>query len=181
MLQWLNDLFLWAAKVVPRLVVVTQRNAGVAFVRGKNVRLWQPGLHLYWPVWTDYIVYPTCLQTVNLAEQTLVSSDGKTVAVNGIVVLKIADPVTLFVEVYEPDRMVRDFCLTAVKRVVCERTLDELLDDHSRIDRMLTGRMRRRLSPYGIQIVRAALSDIAPCRVWKLWGITQDPTGVGGD
>jgi len=173
MFQWINDLLAWVARFVPQLLVVRRTHAGVAFVRGKYPKALRPGIHIFWPIWTSITIYPTVLQSADLAEQTLITKDGKTVAVNGVVLYEVTDILALLTTIFEPDRLLKDYCLAAVKRVVCERTLEELLADNTKLDRMLTGRMRRRFAKYGINIVRATLTDTAPCKVWKLWGFDR--------
>jgi len=172
-LDLLNSIFAWITNLVPRLVVIRTTHAAVAFVRGKHLVYLGPGLHVYWPLWTELHLYPTCLQTVNLTEQTLVTDDGKTVAVNGVVCYEIHDLMQLLSKVWDPERAIADVCLAGVKRVVCQRRLDELLDDHTRIDGMLTRKLRSHLEKYGITVVQATLSDIAPCRVFKFWGLLR--------
>ena len=44
----------------PWLVIVPATSAGVAFVRGRRIKAWQPGLHWYWPLVTTYKIMMTC-------------------------------------------------------------------------------------------------------------------------
>ena len=47
---WLNDLMQWAARWVPRVVLIRATHRGILFQRGGRTLELQPGLCWYWPL-----------------------------------------------------------------------------------------------------------------------------------
>ena len=52
---WLNDLMLWVAKWIPRLILVRVTHRGILFQRAGKVTNLPPGLWWYWPIVTEYV------------------------------------------------------------------------------------------------------------------------------
>jgi hypothetical protein len=50
---------------------------------------------------------------------------------------------------------------------VVTATLDDLRQ--SKMDRRLTRRIARSLVPFGVNVIRAQMTDLSPCVVIKLW------------
>lgn len=167
----LGQFFEWFGRLFPRVVIIRATHAGIAFVRGKHKRLWKAGLHVYWPFWTQYLVTPVVRQTLNLTEQTLLTKDHRTIAVNGIVIYEIADVTKILGEVYDADQAISDMCLAAMKSVILNKTLDELATQGETVDKELTAHVRAAVRPFGVRVIQAMLSDLAPCRVIKRWGV----------
>jgi regulator of protease activity HflC (stomatin/prohibitin superfamily) len=167
MLDWLTDLVRWVAQIVPRIVIVRTTHSGVKFVRGRWPKAMAPGLHLAWPITTSWTVYPIARQSVNLNTQTLITKDNVTIAVGAIVVYEVSDILELIAHAYDPDDTISDISLAAVKSYVVAATLNDLR--HARMDRMLTKRIQKALAPWGVKVIRAQLSDLAPCRVIRIW------------
>jgi regulator of protease activity HflC (stomatin/prohibitin superfamily) len=157
----------WMGRLIPRLVIVRTTHCAVAFVHGKNAKLLGPGLHVVWPIVTEWVTYPTVRQSVNLATQTLLTKDSQTVAVGAIIVYAVDRPLELLACSYDADETIRDIAMAAVKSYVVSATLDDLRS--KRMDRRLGRRIAVNLEPFGVKVVRAQMTDLAPCVVVKLW------------
>jgi regulator of protease activity HflC (stomatin/prohibitin superfamily) len=178
LLDWLTDILRWVGKFVPRVVIIRATHSGCKFVRGKHARQMDPGIHVLWPLLTEFVTYPTVRQSVNLSTQTLLTKCGATVAVGAIVVFEVDNPLELLAHSYDPDDTVRDLSMASVKSYVVGATLEDLR--HRRMDRMLTRRIANSLRPWGVKVIRAQMTDLSPCRVIKLWNeptVIQSSTG----
>jgi len=158
--QWLNDLARWFARLVPRWRVVTEAQGGVAFVRGR-AKLIKPGICWWWPAWTEIHVQEVVRQTLNLPAQSLMSRDGKDIAVSGIVVYEIVDPLTAFVKVHDLDNAIMDMALASIKSVLWGWTLEEMYEKASEIDKILCKECRAKLGGWGVMIHDIFLSDLS--------------------
>jgi regulator of protease activity HflC (stomatin/prohibitin superfamily) len=167
LLDWLTDILRWVGKFVPRLLIVKTTHCAVAFTRGKHARLLESGLHWVWPLVTEWMMYPVVRQSVNLVTQTLITKDDHTVAVGAIVVYSVDQPLELLAHSYDADDTIRDIAMAAVKSYVVAATLDDLR--HRRMDRRLTRRLAMGLAPFGVKVIRAQMTDLAKCRVIKIW------------
>jgi regulator of protease activity HflC (stomatin/prohibitin superfamily) len=167
MFDWLSDIVRWMGRLIPRLIIVRTTHNAVAFTRGKHARALAPGLHWLWPVVTDHVMYPTVRQSVNLNTQTLITKDNQTVAVGAVIVYSVDNVLELVGNTHDPDDTVRDLSMAAVKSYVVTATLDDLRQ--SKMDRRLTRRIARSLVPFGVNVIRAQMTDLSPCVVIKLW------------
>lgn len=70
-LVWLNDLFQWLGRWIPRLTLIHPTHQGVKFgPRGRTQKV-GPGLVVYWPMTHDLIQIPITTQSIQLPGQIL--------------------------------------------------------------------------------------------------------------
>ncbi len=169
MLEWLAAITDRVFSVFPRLLLVQQTHRAVKFTGSKAKEL-GPGLHIWWPLISEVEEIPVARQTVNLDIQVLVTKDGKTLAVGGVVVYSIKSAIDAIVRNYDHDETLSDVSMTAITEVVVNHTFDELMAAlrGGTLERELTKRARRRLKAFGFKVDRCALTDITPCRAIRL-------------
>src|SRR4030067_794893 len=90
---WLNQLFQAIYQLFPRILIVRATHGGIAWVRGKHVKLLVPGLHIYWPLTTDVEVIVTARQTLAIPDHVMATKDSKKVGGKTLVGDRISDPV----------------------------------------------------------------------------------------
>jgi regulator of protease activity HflC (stomatin/prohibitin superfamily) len=132
------------------------------------------GVHWYWPVCSSVNTIPIKQQTAKLPPQYLMTKDGKTITVSGVVVFDVVDAVTLLAENFDPDQTVRDYSMSEIKSVVERVTLEDLCKINNNLDKELTKILRCRLKVFGIRVIRYRLTDFAACRLYGL--MTRDNT-----
>lgn len=164
-----GDLLRGLISLFPRLAFIRKTHRGVAFTRATSKPL-GPGVHWYWPIWTEIVEYPVVMQTVNLDTQTLVTSDNKILTVSGIITYEIDDIERALVHTYDIERVIKDMGLVATKQVVSSKTFESLTTDESLVDSWLTEKAKISLTPYGIKVSAAYLSDLCPSTVFRIWG-----------
>lgn len=179
-LGWLGRLIEWFGQWIPRWIIVRSTHAGVKWVRGSKVVTIEPGIHFYWPVTTEVLVYPTARQAANLRPQTLVTTDDRTILVSGLLVYEVRDIDKLIAQTFDPDDTVEEIALGVINGVCCKKSWQEIRDDHEsgKLDREMLHRSRLALAPYGVYVLRATLTDLAPARVIKLAGDTIARTNI---
>lgn len=166
-LAWIGQIADWLGRFFPRWVIISATEAGVKFVRGKRIVPMRPGIAWYWPASTEVKFYPTVRQPLNLPSQTVLTRDGKPVAVGGAFEYEVPDPTPLLTGVLDPDQTIRLVAAGAVHKVCSSLTYDEL--SNQRLLRLrLRREIRHRLEHLGVRVITATLTDFAPCRVLKL-------------
>lgn len=168
---WISDFFNWILAFIPRLVIISAMEAGVAFVRGKNIKVWRPGIHFYWPVWTTYSVVATKQQMVNLSDQCVLTSDGKPVVIGGLVFYEVSEPEKLLGQVNDPLEYVAGLCLMVSKNVITEHTFDFIQHSQNELNSVFTETLQKKLSRLGVNVTEAAFSDLTTCKVLRISGI----------
>ena len=64
--QWLNDLMVWLAKLLPRLTLIKRTHKGVLFLpKGKAVQK-EPGLIVWWPIISELNLVDTTERTLHV-------------------------------------------------------------------------------------------------------------------
>lgn len=165
---WVGAIIDFFGSFIPRLVIVKATHGGVAFDCGHKIRKLPPGLHFYIPLISEVIVWPTKRQTTNLSVQTLVTSDNRVIAAGGIIVYEIPDVVSFLTTTYDGEDTIKDYALSAIKRVICSTSFDDLRAETS-VDNKLTRVLRRDLNRFGVKVIKVTLSDMAPCIVLASW------------
>lgn len=175
MFDWLSNLLTTFAAVFPRITQVKKTHGAVKFV-GARARPLKPGLHWFWPVTSEIVSLPVVRQSINLVTQVLLTRDRQPMVVSGIIVYRIFDIEAAIARSYDFESTIADVGLTALVEVITGRTLEELMAavhaDTFTAD--LTATTRRRLKPYGVRVLTAALTDFSTCRVLKLMGIGKE-------
>lgn len=176
---WLGDFINWLVQFVPQYKVVITTQGAVKFKSfqfrdpfrgGITVETCQPGFLVYWPFVTDITVYPTARQGNDLRSQTLVTKDDRSVTVGAMIIYEIHDLEAIVAHTYDPEETIMDIAVTAVHEVCCKRTWDELLEGQRRstLDTALRNETQRQLNDYGVKVLKVALTDMAPTRVYRL-------------
>src|SRR2546425_3741648 len=161
---WLSQLVEWLGKFFPRLVVLDKTEGAIKYVRGWKPKYCGPGLHWYWPIVTFWSSYPIVRQTDRLQTQTIVTTDDKTIVVDGIIVYSVSDLMKLLTTVHQAEIAVKDITLTAIHDVCCQMTWEELKGEQRRgtLDTKLKNTTQRALNDYGVSVVKVMLTDLAP-------------------
>ena len=197
---WIGKIVDFLINLLPYLTIVKPTHAGIAFVRGNYIKAikhnngiifpnfvlfmlprfnrwftkdyWivRSGLHLTWPMWTEVMMYPIVRQTINLPPQTLVTKDGKTIVISSIIIYEISNIELILVQTYDPETVIRDVAMGAIKMVVINKSSGEILSETRKIDQELTVAVRKILADrFGVKVIRTMMTDICPSRSFRLW------------
>jgi regulator of protease activity HflC (stomatin/prohibitin superfamily) len=167
---WIGQLAEWFGQFVPRWTIVKTTEGAVKFVKGAKVVALAPGIHWYWPTTTELERHPIVRQTVDLRAQSFVTTDDKVVVAGGLIVYEVTDVLTLVTTLYDTDETVRDIALSAIHDVCCRMSWEELKVEQRKgtLDTKMKNAAKSTLKDFGINVLKVALTDLAPCRVIKL-------------
>jgi regulator of protease activity HflC (stomatin/prohibitin superfamily) len=168
--EWIGKIIEWFGLFIPRRVIIATTHAGVKWVRGKTVVTLGPGIHFYWPILTELNTYPTARQATDLRTQTLLTTDGKTIAVGGIIVYEIKDIEAILAHTYDPEQTIKDISLSAIHDVLVTMSSIDIRTETElgTLNLRLRKRVRRELTKYGVKVLKVALTDFAFTRVYRL-------------
>lgn len=179
-LGWISAIAEWFGQFIPRWQIVPTTHGGVKFVRGAHVVKLEAGWHVYWPVTTQMVIYPVKRQANDLRAQTVVTTDNRTAVVGGLIVYEVSDIERLVAETFDPDDTIRDVALSAIHDVCIQYDWGGLhaAAQSGELDRALLKETRRNLERYGVRVLKMALTDLAPCRVYRLVQSNVQYSGV---
>lgn len=162
MLDTINNLIQTFIKFFPHLLLVRKTESGVLFKRGKHVRIVEPGIYWYWPMWTETIVYPTVRQIINLPSKLMMTSDGKPIYVSGVVVYNIDDINAFFVENYNAEESISEVSTASLRDVLVTQTLEDISGaDRENIDEEITEKITEELGIFGVEVEYFRITDLA--------------------
>jgi regulator of protease activity HflC (stomatin/prohibitin superfamily) len=167
---WLGEIFQTILKFLPWLVIVPATHGGVAFVHGRRVKEWKPGLHWYWPIVTTYKVIATVRQTQMIKSKTVMTKDLQTVIVGALVTYIIDDVVSALSKIADLPSDIMERSMEAILTEVSQKTLEEVQADRPGFNRSLTEAVSRALNGYGMYVLQAQLTEFAPCRAFAING-----------
>lgn len=167
---WIGQIFQTLLRFFPWLVIVPATSGGVAFVHGRRVKEWKPGLHWYWPLVTTYKLIMTVRQTQRVQSKVIMTKDLKTVTVGALVTYYIDDVVSALAKIADLPSDIIERSQGAILALVSELTLAEIQCNRIAFNQSLTARVGDALNGYGVQVLQAQLSEFAPCRAIAING-----------
>lgn len=162
--DWLGDLIRIVITILWPFwrIIIEKTHGGVKFQFGKKVKPLGPGVHWYWPLWTKVLTIPTVRQTSSLPQQALLTKDNKEVIVGGMIRYRVVDIIKALVETYDPDTAVVEESLAIFCEYITSRTIDDI-NDREIVNEELTVLVNERLSEYGMECLKAQITDFCTC------------------
>lgn len=165
-MEWIGHLAEALGSIVPRVIHCRTTHRGVMFRFGK-VRLINPGITWYIPMWSDPVIWPIARQTLNLPAQVF-TSDGKSMMASTAVIYEVSDIHRALVMTYDLEETIRDVAQGAVKRVLLDKSTDQLLKEQDKTDQEITDAIKSELLQFGILVTKAFITDFSSVRVLRL-------------
>lgn len=172
--DWITELWTVLTSVIPHAILVRSTHGGVMFTRASHTVM-KPGLHWYLPIWTETVITAVVRQPLNLASQSLVTKDHRTIVVSACVIFTVVDIEKLLVKTYPHEETIIEKAMAGVKAVITERTMEEL-QEQKETDKELTKKVKSSLKPFGVEVLEARLTDFAPARAIRLFTDGADRT-----
>ena len=133
---------------------------------GKWLRDLKPGLRVSLPFLDHIITEPATLQTINLTDQTITTSDGTNVSIGGVIRYHVVDLKLLWMQVNDYEEALSNSALTALAAQIAAREYSECV--LKAIERNTKARLRRSAKPWGIHIDGFELTDLCESQVIRL-------------
>jgi regulator of protease activity HflC (stomatin/prohibitin superfamily) len=148
-------------KLIHQLEVPAQ-HLGLLSLDGVIQSSLPPGLHAWWAfgrsIKTE--VVDLRLQTVEVSGQEILSKDKVTLRLNLTAGYRITDPILAQSLLTDITGFIYKELQFSLRSAVGTKTLDELLEDKTSIDRSITVSMREKIETYGIEVESVGVKDI---------------------
>jgi regulator of protease activity HflC (stomatin/prohibitin superfamily) len=130
---------------------------------GAFTRLLSPGLNLIIP-YVDRIGHRLNVQEVvlDIPEQSVITKDNATVAVDGIVYYRVMDPAKAAYAVQDLTQALVAMAMTNIRAVIGEMDLDQTLSSRDRINTSLLTILDGATDPWGAKVSRVEIRKIEP-------------------
>lgn len=130
---------------------------------GAFIRLLEPGLHLIIP-FIDRIGRKLNVQEVvlDIPEQSVITKDNASVAVDGIVYYRVMQPEKAAYAVQNLQQALSAIAMTNIRAVIGEMDLDATLSGRERINSSLLAILDGATDPWGVKVSRVEIRKVEP-------------------
>jgi regulator of protease activity HflC (stomatin/prohibitin superfamily) len=143
-------------------VQVPEHGAGIVWIDGKIARLLAPGSYAFWKFNRNVAVelVDLRLQAVEVSGQEILTKDKVALRLNLSATWRFTDVLAAYTQLAKPaDHLYRELQF-GLRAAVGTRTLDELLENKTVIDEVVTAQVRAKLAAYGLQLDGVGVKDI---------------------
>lgn len=142
------------------LRVINQYEKGVMFGFGRYLGLWEPGLHIFVPVYHRLVRVDTRIKAVDIPKQEIMTKDNVPIMINAVIYFRVKDPEKAILNVEDYHYAVSKYGQTSLRNVTGEISLDALLSERQDIAEKLRMIVDKATDPWGIDVTAIELQDI---------------------
>ncbi len=153
-------IFIVAMLLLASIRQVDQYERGVMFLLGKFNGIKEPGWRLVLPVIQSMRKVDIRTKTVDVPEQETITKDNIPIRMNAVIYYKIVDAAKSVLEVENFYYAVTQLAQVAMRNVVGQVTLDELLKNREDISKRIEEHVDSATAPWGIDVASVELKDI---------------------
>lgn len=142
---------------------VPQQQAWIVESLGKFDRKLEPGLNILIPFY-QRVAYKHSLKeiAVDVPEQAGITRDNVTLALDGVLYLRIIDPVAASYGVSNPNYAVQLLAQTTMRSEIGKLTLDKTFEERETLNANIVTAINQAAQSWGIQCMRYEIKNITP-------------------
>ena len=143
--------------------VVPERAAVVVERFGKFHTTLHAGIHLLIPV-VDQIAYVWHLkeEAIHVANQTAVTKDNVAITIDGVLYLRVVDPVKASYGVENPIYAVSQLAQTTMRSEIGKISLDKTFEERDHLNHRIVNTINEAATDWGLECLRYEIRDIVP-------------------
>lgn len=149
--------------VVSMVKIVPQQQAWVLEMLGKYDKVLEPGLNIIIPI-IQKVAYKHTLkeQAVDVHAQAAISNDNVTLLIDGVLYVKIVDPVAASYGVENPYYAITQLAQTTMRSEIGKLKLDKTFEERDTLNHAIVSSINLAATNWGIQCMRYEIKDIQP-------------------
>lgn len=153
--------WLLAALVVAAgLRLAAQWERAVVFRLGKYHGTRGPGLFLLIPVVDTAILVDTRIRAMDIPAQQVITRDNVPVKINGVIYFRVAKVEDAIIKVQDYRYAISQYAQTALRDVIGQMSLDQLLSEREQIGRMIKKAVVDDTQDWGLEVTSINIQDI---------------------
>ncbi|RYZ17757.1 MAG: slipin family protein [Chitinophagaceae bacterium] len=140
--------------------IAQEYQRAIVFRLGRFQATKGPGLYWIIPFIERQQTIDIRTRTVDLEQQETITKDSVTIKVNAVLWFRVNDPQKAVIYVANYQQAVYQFAVTALRNIIGQHLLDEVLKDREGINTTLQKMVDAATEPWGIQIVMVEMKDV---------------------
>jgi len=162
-LNVLDKVFCW----FPRWAFVEPDESGIRVTFGRRVKDLEPGWYWYCPLFQNVRKVNVVSQVIDLPEQVLTTTNGKTIYVSGGIVYSIRHPRKAILNVQDYDQAIQVIGMRYITQYVMEHDF-EACKNIDEVCKGIFNAVRKHGFRWGIEVEEAFLTDMAEGKVVRI-------------
>jgi regulator of protease activity HflC (stomatin/prohibitin superfamily) len=152
--------FILSVLIAAAIKVANQWERGLVLRLGRYVGMRGPGLFLIAPIFERVRLVDLRVQTHDIRRQEVITRDNVPLAINGVLFFKVVKVEDAIMKVQDYWFAVGQLAQTALRDVAGGMTLDEVLAERERIEKMIQEIVEKNAAAWGLEIEGIRLLDI---------------------
>lgn len=140
--------------------IAQEYQRAVVFRLGRFTGIKGPGVYYLIPLIDRQQKVDTRTATVNLEQQETITRDSVTIKVNAVLWFRIVEASKAILEVVNYQQAVYQFSVTALRNIIGQHSLDEVLKSREQINQTLQSIVDSTTEPWGIKIEMVEMKDV---------------------
>lgn len=143
--------------------IVPQQQAWIIEKLGKFDRKLEPGLNILIP-YIEKVAYKHTLKeaALDVHEQSTITRDNVTLVMDGVIYVRIVDPVAASYGVSDPYYALTQLAQTTMRSEIGKLTMDESFEERERLNANIVNAINHAAQTWGIQCMRYEIKNISP-------------------
>jgi regulator of protease activity HflC (stomatin/prohibitin superfamily) len=140
--------------------VAQEYQRAIVFRLGRFQLVRGPGIYWLIPLIERQQKVDIRTKTVDLEQQETITKDSVTIKVNAVLWFKITNPEDAIIKVADYSKAVYQFSVTALRNIIGQHSLDEVLREREQINGTLQKMVDSATEPWGIKIEMVEMKDV---------------------
>lgn len=156
-------LIIMMALLFSSIKIVPQQEAWLLENLGKYVKTLKPGLNFIIPV-VQNVAYKHSLKEhpIDVHEQTAISQDNVSLVIDGLLYVKILDPLAASYGINDPYYAISQLAQTIMRSEIGKISLDKTFEERESLNNAIVTSINVAATNWGIQCMRYEIKDIRP-------------------
>ena len=140
--------------------IAQEYERAIVFRLGRFRAVKGPGLYWIIPLIEWQRTTDMRTKTVDLEQQETITKDSVTIKVNAVLWFRVTDPEKAIIKVADFNKAVYQFSVTALRNIIGQHQLDEVLKEREQINTTLQKIVDATTEPWGIKIEMVEMKDV---------------------
>src|SRR6267154_5204455 len=140
--------------------IAQEYQRAIVFRLGRYHATKGPGIYLIIPFIDRQVTVDIRTNTVDLEQQETITKDSVTIKVNAVLWFKVTNPEDAIIKVANYNRAVYQFSVTALRNIIGQHSLDEVLREREQINGTLQKIVDAATEPWGIKTEMVEMKDV---------------------
>jgi regulator of protease activity HflC (stomatin/prohibitin superfamily) len=146
--------------IIIGLCIAQEYERAIVFRLGRFHGTKGPGLFWIIPFIDKKNTIDIRTKTVDLEQQETITKDSVTIKVNAVLWFRVTDPEKAIIKVADFNKAVYKFSVTALRNIIGQHSLDEVLKEREQINGTLQKIVDAATEPWGIKIEMVEMKDV---------------------